>query len=263
MREWEGDASLSRIVGGHCRQLLLLKRGWHCPLLAVCHLRIEREREDGERGSDSDAKPTGPKKQPWYVHMQGGRWYWTPDNKDMGPVLTYILLQKQVIIGAGHQPWTIWLVQIATMQAWREMIHDKDFWSQLGHPHWGQWNHLTCQIATYAGCRPGGTEPTTRIWGLDTPLLFPLTHTHMQAYKLYYTHMYDKHTYDLNYCLLCSSFQFLQLLSNITFEIPEQEGRWSPFIDHVQYAKTKGKDLVHFSQYHNLFDTLILDGGKA
>ena len=33
--------------------------------------------------------------------------------------------------------------------------------------------------------------------------------------------MYNKHTYDFDYRLLCSSFKFLQLLSNITFEIPK------------------------------------------
>ena len=128
----------------------------------------------------------------------GGRWYWTHD-KDMGLVPTYVLLQKQVIIGvrsptlnhltcpnsyhAGYSPGGRWY--------W---THDKDMGlvptyvllqKQViigaGHPHWWQWNHL--QIATMLDTALEGddTEPTTRIWAsilVWIPLPPSSYHTH-------------------------------------------------------------------------------------
>ena len=168
------------------------------------------------------------------------------DNKDMGPVLTYILLQKQVIIGAGHPHW-----------------------------HWWQWKHL--QIATMLDTDLEGddTEPTTRIWACIR-VWIPLSPSP------YHTHTYDniRIISTIAFCVLLSSFSsFLAIsrlrslnkkqYSNITFQIPEQEARRSHLLITYDMQRQKGKawSILHsITISSKVFDTLsdqILDGGKA
>ena len=172
MREWEGDASLSRIVGGHCRQLLLLKRGWHCPLLVVCHLRIEREREreKTEKGvvtvmpnqqvpknnhgmftcrEGDDIEPTwqqgyGPSA---YIHFASETsYYWS-----RSPTLNHLTCPNSYHAGlegddtrqgfleparsptlGTMEPFDLSNSYVGWMQAWRDWTHNKDMGS--GYP---------------------------------------------------------------------------------------------------------------------------------
>lgn len=163
MREWEGDASLSRIGGCHCRQLLLLRQGWHCPLLVICHLRIKRER-GGKRGKERGVVTVMPNQRvPTSTHgmftCRKGDDTEPTWQQGYGPS-AYIHLASETSYYWSRSP-TLTLV---TMEAFANSYH--------------------------AGYRPGGrwywtyNKDMGLYTGLDTPLPFSLPHTHMQAYKL-------------------------------------------------------------------------------
>ena len=238
MREWEGDASLSRIVAGHCQQLLLLRQGWHCPLLVICHLRIERERErDREGGSDSDVKPTGPNKHPCYAHMEGD------DIEPMTRIWAWCLYTScfinKLLLESGHQPWTIWLVQIATMlDTGLEGNDIEPTWRQGYGP--GAYIRLASETSYYwsrsptlvtmepfansyhAGYSPGGRWYwiTTRIWAsirVWIPLPPSPYHTHTHADVQIIIHMYDniRMISTIAFCVLLSSFSSFLAISRL------------------------------------------------
>ena len=165
-----------------------------------------------------------------YAHMHGGRWYWTHDNKDMGLVPTYVLLQKQVISGVRSltlNHLTCPNSYHAGYRAWREMIlnpqqgYGPGAYTRLASETSYYWSRsptlVTMEPFTnsyHAGYSPGGRWYWTHnnkdmglYTGLDTPLPFPLPHTHM----------YDniRMISTIAFCVLLSSFSSFLAISRL------------------------------------------------